>query len=615
MRALHILFFNIQYFWITQIKPKDKIYTQYIHINIASTLQSMMEEPITDSSIPFDDTSFTFNDTMPNATSLQAPGGTIDWDPLSQSTQAAQCIAQPRRYNTRQRAASISVTLEKQVAQWVDKRNVQRDKVIESSQTAPTEVLAMSSSPPPQQPSSVIIDTPSLPHSQPASTETITIPSSPSQYSCNSTVSEIVNILRAENVALSVSNIKKYAIDKMNLSEDQIQNLIEESLETGAAREVRIHGESCIQLRNHDDEEVVIRDAVENVATNTDDIANQYVEHSEFSKMQSTLQAEINQLKQNQCTTCSSTQSPDNQNHQLLNSLLNQIQFLQGTITTLINNQADQAQIIKCLAQEQPHSNKTTTLPPVPIVIPDDSILQPPPTNKQSQIAAPAPPPLQPNQITNSTTDKPECPTTATTSPHSNSHHRQSADNPGNQHVKKQVLVCGDSLLNGINEQYMRKDHFTQVRNHPGATTEDMLHHIRAHATKKPEAVIVLAGHNDITANERIKEDNRKRPRDQQQDLIKSSDSMKKLIKELKSKLPNAPIAICELPFRNHNPRLMNDEKDINQQFELLAQREQLGYIHMSSYTKEHLGKKGLHPNFKGKAEIANILKSYISKL
>ena len=64
----------------------------------------------------------------------------------------------------------------------------------------------------------------------------------------------------------------------------------------------------------------------------------------------------------------------------------------------------------------------------------------------------------------------------------------QKGDKNNNTNVidRKNVFIVGDSLLNGINENGMKKlNHNVKVRNHPGATTEDIIDHIKPILRKK----------------------------------------------------------------------------------------------------------------------------------
>eukprot|EP00112_Aurelia_sp_Birch-Aquarium-sp1_P022592 Seg6416.2 transcript_id=Seg6416.2/GoldUCD/mRNA.D3Y31 product="hypothetical protein" protein_id=Seg6416.2/GoldUCD/D3Y31 len=44
--------------------------------------------------------------------------------------------------------------------------------------------------------------------------------------------------------------------------------------------------------------------------------------------------------------------------------------------------------------------------------------------------------------------------------------------------TKKRVVVVGDSMLNGVNEKGLSRNHFVKVYAHGGATSEDLVDHI-----------------------------------------------------------------------------------------------------------------------------------------
>ena len=91
---------------------------------------------------------------------------------------------------------------------------------------------------------------------------------------------------------------------------------------------------------------------------------------------------------------------------------------------------------------------------------------------------------------------------------------------------------------------------------------------------------------------------------------------MSAVIKELKEQLPNnMPLAICELTMRTDKKNIMREVSAVNQQFKMLAQREQIGFVGMGSFTRDHLGMRGLHPNKDGNVQLAKILKDYVAKL
>ena len=68
---------------------------------------------------------------------------------------------------------------------------------------------------------------------------------------------------------------------------------------------------------------------------------------------------------------------------------------------------------------------------------------------------------------------------------------------------KSHIEIIGDSLLNGIHERGMNEDENIKVkiRKYPGASSVDILDHIKTTLRKAPEQIIIYAVTNDISNN------------------------------------------------------------------------------------------------------------------
>ena len=61
-------------------------------------------------------------------------------------------------------------------------------------------------------------------------------------------------------------------------------------------------------------------------------------------------------------------------------------------------------------------------------------------------------------------------------------------------------MVVGDSLVKYLRRQELStKMNNVKVITHPGSTTEDMLDYIKPNARRKPDALIIHTGTNDLT--------------------------------------------------------------------------------------------------------------------
>ena len=64
---------------------------------------------------------------------------------------------------------------------------------------------------------------------------------------------------------------------------------------------------------------------------------------------------------------------------------------------------------------------------------------------------------------------------------------------------KRKVVVTGDSLLNGIIEKWLSKNHQVTFKNFTRGTSENVLEEAENLIGDKPDCIIIHAGTNDIT--------------------------------------------------------------------------------------------------------------------
>ena len=76
---------------------------------------------------------------------------------------------------------------------------------------------------------------------------------------------------------------------------------------------------------------------------------------------------------------------------------------------------------------------------------------------------------------------------------------KNSYNGANEQFKKRNIITVGDSLLNGINEKGLSKNHSVKVNNIPGGTSDVILDKVDDFLKNKPDGLIVLAGTNDIT--------------------------------------------------------------------------------------------------------------------
>ena len=64
---------------------------------------------------------------------------------------------------------------------------------------------------------------------------------------------------------------------------------------------------------------------------------------------------------------------------------------------------------------------------------------------------------------------------------------------------RKNVFIIGDSMIKGLAERGISKDHNVKVRPQPGRTTEEIEDHIKPILRKNPDVIIIHSGTNDVT--------------------------------------------------------------------------------------------------------------------
>ena len=67
--------------------------------------------------------------------------------------------------------------------------------------------------------------------------------------------------------------------------------------------------------------------------------------------------------------------------------------------------------------------------------------------------------------------------------------------------VKKNIVVIGDSIIKNVNGKDVSRHDSVKIRPHPGASTEDLINHIKPAISKNPVIVLIHTGTNDLQNN------------------------------------------------------------------------------------------------------------------
>ena len=161
-------------------------------------------------------------------------------------------------------------------------------------------------------------------------------------------------------------------------------------------------------------------------------------------------------------------------------------------------------------------------------------------------------------------------------------------DNEINSEHKRKVVITGDSLLNGLHEKGLSRNHRVKVNNFPGGTSQTILENIDEIIKNKPDCLIIHAGTNGINL----------------------FNQAKKIIKEVKKVSHNTKIAFSSIVTRKDRKNIDKKVLEVNSHLKNYCSQKNIDFIDNNNIKEEHLGVKKLHLNKRGNSVLAsNILK------
>ena len=166
-----------------------------------------------------------------------------------------------------------------------------------------------------------------------------------------------------------------------------------------------------------------------------------------------------------------------------------------------------------------------------------------------------------------------------------------------NKEKRKNVIICGDSILNGIDSTGLStKDHKTVVRNFPGATSKDMCTYIKPLVEKKPNKMIIHVGTNDLTNN------------------VETISNLKSIHEYIKSNSKETEVVFSKLCIRDDKRHIIAKVDRLNAEIETFCSRENIKSIDHRNINKDSLSRKKLHLNRKGLTHLAMNFKNHVAQ-
>ena len=136
-------------------------------------------------------------------------------------------------------------------------------------------------------------------------------------------------------------------------------------------------------------------------------------------------------------------------------------------------------------------------------------------------------------------------------------------------------------MLNGITEHGLDKQHRMEVKAHPGATSQDILDHIKPTVRRNPDVLIIHAATNDITND------------------VKTVQCFKEIAE---TEAPATKLVISLPVIRDDGGGRKEKIIALNAELKEFCKTEGLETRDNSNFDITCLGVKRLHPNKEGKA-------------
>ena len=164
-----------------------------------------------------------------------------------------------------------------------------------------------------------------------------------------------------------------------------------------------------------------------------------------------------------------------------------------------------------------------------------------------------------------------------------------------NKRKKVRVEILCDSMLNGIQEKGLNKnaDINIKIRKYPGASSNDILDHIRPSLRKEPDQIIIHAGTNDLTSDHNY------------------LNNVKKIVKMVRETCKNTKLCFSSLICRNDLKDIDEKVKKTNTHLENYCKQQNLDFIDNSNIKKSDLNSRGLHLQERGSSKLAKNFLDY----
>ena len=163
---------------------------------------------------------------------------------------------------------------------------------------------------------------------------------------------------------------------------------------------------------------------------------------------------------------------------------------------------------------------------------------------------------------------------------------------------KKNIVAIEDSMIKNVNGRDLSRGDSVKILSHPGASTEDLIAHIKPAVRKNPDIAVIHEGTNDLQNNCNIMKKTNK--------LVSA---MKKVDKNYSVK-----IAFCSI-INREDEDFKDKINDVNNKHKNYCNSAGMDFIGNSSITGSCLNRGKVHLNRKGTAALPKNLCRFVKSL
>ena len=161
----------------------------------------------------------------------------------------------------------------------------------------------------------------------------------------------------------------------------------------------------------------------------------------------------------------------------------------------------------------------------------------------------------------------------------------------------KSVEIIGDSIINNINPRGISKEGNVKVKSIPGSTSDDMKDHIKLTVRRKPDAIIIHVGTNDIGND------------------IDTITNIQNIVAHIKKKSSHTKIIISSLLIRHGKRKIEEKIKILNNELKKFCEENLVDFLGHENIDVTCLGEGKVHQNKKGKAYLAKFFIKFINNI